>query len=695
MTKKWLVLPSFFFLLIILLQALTFGNSGAAQQNKQPSIQLWTDHEFYLLVNETFELVIHVKNMDASPQTLTLTVTINGAVIYSADQTVAGQQGLTQPIDVTMATAGYYEVTVSAKAAADEYFAYSWFRVYEPKPISDLNIWLSHPPAVFVNETFTLSVVFDNVGTVDEAVSKDLYVNETKYDSFSQTIEAKDKSYQNYTMQFATAGRYELELVSVTANGDSTPIQSVLTVKALPAAAPPDLRIFMLNTRQWAVLHDTTSFVLQVYYKGSIDESANVTLFANTTVIHAETNVRVANYSLQNLANIPLVVNESLAWYQGLGFYNISAEVTTATDTFNAWTSLFIRDIGSSELDVWVVPDPYFHAVGGSVTVRGYFAGGPPHANWTLYVDGALYESGTGGFSGGYQGAIDNTIYSMDIPLVFREPGLHALEFQIESYGQIRAGWAYVRTEPLNFDLLVDVEQPFYVALKESFRLNVHVKGAVYWTWPNFHHYHDDINVTLWLNDTIFLSQSAPSGGITGTTTHSYMYNFSAAGFYEFYLVVTYADFVWQEWTWSRAEKIEEYHELLVYMQHPPYIEANEPLEVSLIMEERGNTASEVDYSLSMNDTLIEDGVATVEEMLEKEVNFANLSQVGLHKLVLSVYSRSDLTTHVAWGYLTCLGGETSQSPESTTEASGIGIAWIIALLAIGIILTKRKYEIR
>lgn len=156
--------------------------------------------------------------------------------------------------------------------------------------------------------------------------------------------------------------------------------------------------------------------------------------------------------------------------------------------------------------------------------------------------------------------------------------------------------------------------------------------------------------------------------------------------------MVKYGDYLWQEWTWSRAEKIEEYHELLVYMRHPPYIETNESFEVSIIMEERGNKASEVDYALSMNETLIEDGSTEV-ETYEEQIIFANLSQEGLHKLVFSVYSHSELTTHVAWGYLTCLGSEEAQSEESTTEASGIGVGWIIILAIIGIM--QKKASIR
>lgn len=704
------------FILMSNIQPIQADTTSFSTSIQSHDLQIWLENEHYPVVNTSFEIALHIVNKDSEELSFSLNVDVNGSLVYSMPHNLAKDQTLTQPLPVTLKDLGYYEITANA-SSSNIYLAYSWVNVIEERKVDDFHFWLDHPTYVYVNESFILSMAVESVGTLEDTFTLSLYDNESLYGTYSKTVEAGKTVRENVTMSFSTAGRHRLKLATIDTNAKEYQVESRIMVKAPITQEIPTWGIWVDSelTRPFLFENESATLQVRVHNYGYSGDYVNVSLSINETVVFSQADLWVLK---DELIQLEITANTSDAWYLGTGPYYVVGQVDCKTISKDAWMTIQVQDqsINTTKLrfDMWLAyPSSYPPAlVGYHFNPRMFVSPSWPNfgdvVHWAIYANGSLLDSDNWNFTR-YAGLYDSTVdaYHNSFLYYWTESGYFDLFLELSFQGEVWTANGSILVAPLNFEVSVDISQPFYATDNDSLFvdsiIDIHPLGFER-IIP--HPDTDYLNVTLYANDSVLWNN--PTVPAVGTAHLGLIQNFTA-GYHELYLRVVmkvptffpdknipmvWKDWiVWEDWTWIRVRELAMY-ELSAWIETPIYIEKNQTYALNLVFEERGEIDHEIDYAFSINGSTI--ARTTTDTIIpgtvkEKPINIS-LTDSGFYQLILTVYSHGNDTQFSVWGYLWCLGdynAEINTKSEQATVAS-FGL-FLVSLAGVSSIMVWQR----
>ncbi|MFQ5978069.1 MAG: hypothetical protein ACE5OZ_08070 [Candidatus Heimdallarchaeota archaeon] len=710
------------FMLMSNIQPIQADTTSSSTSIQSHDLHIWLENEHYPVVNTSFEIVLHIVNKASEELSFSLNVDINGSSIYSAAHNLAKDQFLTQPLTVALKDLGYYEITANASSRSN-YLAYSWVNVIEARKVDSFHFWFDHPPSVYVNESFILSMAVESVGTLEDTFSLSLYDNESFYGSYSKTVEAGKTVRENVTMSFSTAGRHRLKLVALDTNVKEYQVESQIMVKTPTTQEIPTWQIWVDSelTDPFLFENESTTLQIRVHNYGYSGDYANVSLAINETVVFSQADLWVLK---DELIQVDITANISDSWYLGIGPYYVVGQLECKTISRDARMTIQVQDrsINTTKLrfDTWLAyPSSYPPAlVGYHFNPWMFISPSWPSfgdvVHWALYANGSLIDSDNYNFTT-YASLYNDTVdaYQGSFLYFWPESGYFDLFLELSYQGAVWTANGSIWVAPLNFELSVDISQPYYATDNDSLFVDSIIEFQPLGferTVPGSYETTDYLNVTLYANDSVLWNNPtvpASSGGVA----HLGLKEKFAVGYHELYLRAAmkvpkffpdkeipfvWEDWVvWEDWTWIRVRKLAMY-ELSAWIETPTYIEKDQNYVIRSVFEERGEIGHEFDYDLSINGSTIVS--STTESILpgtvkEKPINIS-LTDSGFYQLVLTAYSHGKDSQYSVWGYFWCLEDyktESDAKSERTTIASFSLFLVSFAVASLFMVCQRRK----
>lgn len=429
---------------------------------------------------------------------------------------------------------GYYELLLEVEYYGKFFEAWSWFVVRE----KDLQVWLNQDYYIEEGETMGMEVYINNSANMPKDVNWSLWVNNSK------RIE-----YTNY---------------HVAANSENITTVYLTADLIYPWYTGPGYYDVYLNVSYYGELYeawcwfivrekrlDLELWIEQAYYFDQYDwitlelhmNNSGPGVFVNTTLeteyftpYHTNVNWSRTSYWLagytENVTNVYLyAASAPTTWFNGFGYYYVELNVTYYGQLYQAWCWF---NVGSNHELYVSINQAYYYDVGESVQFEMNITNMTPSSDWinaTLTVWNALtgyftiYQN-TQYWLSGYEKYYDFRSWTFDAPGYY--------EIYLDVYNE-SSGWWYeaecwvVIRDPGHE---VWIDQPYYAELHEEAYFNL---------WFNYSSVPaavdmDQLNVTLWANDTMIDYQANVDLSGTGFWSIPLQHSFVTAGYYDIWL---------------------------------------------------------------------------------------------------------------------------------------------------------------
>lgn len=315
-----------------------------------PDFHMWLEQPYHVYVGESFDILIQIENLGPAVS-FGLTLKINGTQNYSQSHSIGSGQNMTQPVHVTLAAAGYYEVTAEATDPTGEVIpAYCWIDVFKREIYHDLEVWLDQPYYVKVGEDFEVVANVHNAGTMNESFTMVLTINGTTNFTWTDFVDPGATFQKNITLHYSVWGYYVLGLTATTVDGTVYWADCFMWVEKPPE---PKWRVWIEQDYYFSE-DDVIPMTIHVENYEGISRTVMSTLWINSTQVFYEPGVS----GFAHETNLTLLANSSDSWYNGYGYYDVYLEVWIDGVRYEAWCWFWVREYF---FYVWLAQEYYYY----------------------------------------------------------------------------------------------------------------------------------------------------------------------------------------------------------------------------------------------------------------------------------------------------------------------------------------------